>query len=292
MVREDFALLPVYKPAGWTSTDVLNFLKKKFRLRRVGHTGTLDPFAEGVLLLLLGRATRLTEDYQKLPKTYRAEGLLGVDTDTYDITGKEVDKKGIPPLGFDEFKTIVETFKGKRLQTPPPFSAKKINGVRAYKLARRGKKPQLKPVEIEIYRIELLKFEPPLFEIEAEVSGGTYIRSLIRDIGLAAGTVATTKRLIRTAVGGIGIDETVNVEHLKEVDSLEPFLKPPDYGLKHLPVVKLDDRDLQRFANGLALKVEGVKRGTYRVYDNKGNFVALGVVKEGELKPQKVFISR
>ena len=290
MVSVDFALLPVYKPSGWTSTDVINFLKKKFRLRRVGHTGTLDPFAEGVLLILLGKATRLAEYYQRLPKSYRAVGVLGLDTDTYDKTGKVLDEKEIPAMSREDFEKIVKSFRGKYLQTPPPFSAKKVKGVRAYKLARRGEKPTLKPVEVDIYDIKLLKFQPPKFEIETTVSGGTYIRSLIRDIGLKAGTVATTDKLVRTSVGNIGLNETVNVEFLKEIDDLTEFLKPPDYGLSPYPKASLTDEEVKRFINGVKIPVN-LEEGIYRIYDERGSFIAMGSITRGILKPEKVFIS-
>jgi len=292
MVKEDFALLPVYKPVGWTSTDVLNFLKKKFRLRRVGHTGTLDPFAEGLLVVLIGKATRLAEYYQKLPKTYRAVGVLGIDTDTYDLTGKVVLEEEPPEVDWESFNKVLEKFKGTYLQYPPPFSAKKVKGVRAYKLARKGERPELKPVKVEIYELKLLSFNPPRFEVETTVSGGTYVRSLIRDLGKALGSVAATEKLLRTAVGNISIDDAISIEELKKAKKLTPYLKVPDYGLTHLPSVKLSDDQLRQFSNGLTLEVKDLKEGTYRVYDKNGKFVAVGVVNEGGLKPEKVFTSR
>ena len=219
---ELFGLLAVVKPKGITSTGVLNEIKRHFGVKKIGHTGTLDPFASGLLLLLLGKATRLAEYYQRLPKTYRAVGLLGVETDTYDITGEVVSRRlpidlregrveipedlaaAFPPL--EEIERVVKSFEGEIEQIPPPFSAKKIKGKRAYELARKGKKVELKPVKVKIYKIDLLEYNPPRFTIGATVSGGTYIRSLIKDIGDKLGLGATTESLLRTSIGKLTLE--------------------------------------------------------------------------------------
>jgi tRNA pseudouridine55 synthase len=179
--KELFGLLPVYKPRGPTSTEVMNTIKKHFSLNRIGHTGTLDPFAEGLLVFLIGKATRLSEYYQKLPKEYIATGLLGTITDTYDITGKPLTppKENIE-ISKDRLLEVLETFKGKILQTPPPFSAKKIKGKRAYKLARQGKKVSLKPVEVSIYELELLEFNPPYFTLRSLLVRKKFAKTLPR----------------------------------------------------------------------------------------------------------------
>ncbi|RTZ67906.1 MAG: tRNA pseudouridine(55) synthase TruB, partial [Aquificaceae bacterium] len=176
---ELFGLIAVNKPKGLTSTEVLNRIKKKFGVSKVGHTGTLDPFAEGLLILLFGKATRLAEYYQKLPKRYIAGGILGIETDTYDITGNVVRQTQGNYPSREEFEGIVNTFRGEILQVPPPFSAKKVRGRRAYKLARKGKSINLQPVKVKIYEIHLLEYNPPRFTLDVKVSGGTYIRSLI-----------------------------------------------------------------------------------------------------------------
>ena len=287
---ELFGLLPIYKPKDPTSTEILNRLKKLFGIKRIGHTGTLDPFAEGLLLTLLGKATRLAEYYQKLPKKYRAVGIFGIETDTYDITGKILAQyRGKYPT-YEELKSALESFKGEIEQIPPPFSAKKVKGKRAYKLARKGLKPELKPVKVKIYDIELLDYKPPEFSIDVEVSGGTYIRSLIHDIGKKLGTGATTKELLRTKIGKISLEKAVPLEILEKAGSLEGFLLPPDYGLD-FPIFKADWETFKRLKMGQFLDVKGnFEEGKpVRVYLN-GNLAAIGRVLKGKLKPEKVFL--
>jgi tRNA pseudouridine55 synthase len=289
--REEFALLPVYKPKGLTSTEVLNRLKRKFGIKKLGHTGTLDPFAEGVLPVLLGRATRLAEYYQRLPKIYEAVGLLGMDTDTYDITGKVVKDEVPPSAEREKIEEVLKSFEGEIEQIPPPFSAKKVGGKRAYRLARSGKKVELKPVKVKIYSLKLLEYLPPRFKIEATVSGGTYIRSLVRDIGLKLGSVATTESLVRTAVGPITAQNCFSLEGILNSESLDRFLLPPEEGLKNFPSLELPPRELKLLTSGVKLQKPSLKDGLYRVYDERGNFVAVASAVEGKLKPDKVFLT-
>ncbi|NPB05472.1 MAG: tRNA pseudouridine(55) synthase TruB [Aquificae bacterium] len=286
----DFALLPVAKPRGITSTEVLNRLKRKFGLKKVGHTGTLDPFAEGLLLLLLGRATRLAEYYQKLPKTYRAVGLLGVETDTYDATGEVLFRKELEsPPSAGQLEKVLTEFVGTFEQQPPPFSAKKVGGKRAYRLARAGKKVELKPVKVTVYDLKLVSYEPPRFEVETTVSGGTYVRSLIRDIGRRLGTGATTERLIRTAVGKITLDGVPTLERLLDEPSLDPFLRPPWDGLD-LPVLKVGESDALKLRNGQLLEVSPPAEDLFLIFTEGGRFVGIGKNLGGKVKPEKVFI--
>ena len=291
--KELFGLLPVYKPRGPTSTEVMNTIKKHFSLNRIGHTGTLDPFAEGLLVFLIGKATRLSEYYQKLPKEYITTGLLGTITDTYDITGKPL----TPPrenieISKDRLLEVLETFKGKILQTPPPFSAKKIKGKRAYKLARQGKKVFLKPVEVSIYEIELLEFNPPYFTLRTVVSGGTYIRSLIHDIGQKLGVGATTYSLKRTKIGSLSLEEAFPLEELLNIPptELENLLLPPDKGLDYMPEVELSLQDLSLVKNGRKIPLREDIEGELFRLKFKGNLVALARKDKNLLKPEKVFI--
>jgi tRNA pseudouridine55 synthase len=292
-MSEPFALLAIYKPKNVTSTDVLNKVKRHFGWKRVGHSGTLDPFAEGLLLLLIGKATRLAEYYQKLPKTYRAVGLLGVSTDTYDITGKILEERKIEiPPSREELENVLKNFVGEYLQTPPPFSAIKIKGKRAYKLARKGIKVELKPRPVKVYSLKLCSYNPPKFEIETTVSGGTYIRSLIRDIGNKLGLGATTESLIRTSIGNITLGKAVTLEELLKIlpKDIENYLLPPDIGLEY-PTVEVDESTLHRLRNGvfIPLKDKLPEETFLKVYAN-GKFAALGVIKNGKLKPEKVFV--
>ncbi|NPA13724.1 MAG: tRNA pseudouridine(55) synthase TruB [Aquificae bacterium] len=291
---ELFGLLPVYKPRGPTSTEVMNTIKKHFSVNRIGHTGTLDPFAEGLLVFLIGKATRLSEYYQKLPKEYITTGLLGTITDTYDITGKPLTppKENIE-ISKDRLLEVLETFKGKILQTPPPFSAKKIKGKRAYKLARQGKKVSLKPVEVSIYELELLEFNPPYFTLRTVVSGGTYIRSLIHDIGQKLGVGATTYSLKRTKIGSLSLEEAFPLEELlnKPPTELENILLPPDKGLDYMPEVELSLQDLSLVKNGRKIPLREDIEGELFRLKFKGNLVALARKDKNLLKPEKVFIS-
>ena len=287
---ELFGLIAVNKPKGLTSTEVLNRIKKKFGVSKVGHTGTLDPFAEGLLILLFGKATRLAEYYQKLPKRYIAGGILGIETDTYDITGNVVRQTqgNYPSRG--EFEEIVNTFRGEILQVPPPFSAKKVRGRRAYKLARKGKSINLQPVKVKIYEIHLLEYNPPRFTLDVKVSGGTYIRSLIRDIGVKTSLGATTESLKRTEIGRLNLDSALNLEELLNLKDLKEVLLSPDKGLD-LPKVEVDESRLQLLKNGVYIPFEGNFREgqLVRVYSPFG-FSAIGKVVEGKLKPEKVFV--
>ncbi len=291
--KELFGLLPVYKPRGPTSTEVMNTIKKHFSLNRIGHTGTLDPFAEGLLVFLIGKATRLSEYYQKLPKEYITTGLLGTITDTYDITGKPLTppKENIE-ISKERLLEVLETFKGKILQTPPPFSAKKIKGKRAYKLARQGKKVSLKPVEVSIYEIELLEFNPPYFTLRTVVSGGTYIRSLIHDIGQKLGVGATTYSLKRTKIGSLSLEEAFPLEELLNTPptELENLLLPPDKGLDYMPEVEISLQDLSLVKNGRKIPLREDIEGELFRLKFKGNLVALARKDKNLLKPEKVFI--
>ncbi len=289
-ISKEFALLAVNKPRGITSTEVLNRLKRRFNLKKVGHTGTLDPFAEGLLLVLLGKATRLAEYYQKLPKTYRAVGLLGVETDTYDITGKVVFKKEIEkPPSAEEIKEVLKSFVGEIEQIPPPFSAKKVKGKRAYKLARKGQKVELKPVKVKVYDLKLVDYKPPRFEVETTVSGGTYVRSLIKDVGSSLGLGATTERLIRTSVGSISLARALPLEGLLELPSLEEVLVPPWEGLPFDKVL-VSEREALDLKMGKFLEKDLPEGGLFQIFTESGKFVGIGRKVGEKIKPEKVFI--
>ena len=267
-------------------------MRKKFQFSKLGHTGTLDPFAEGVLPVLVGKATRLSEYYLKLPKEYIATALLGVETDTYDITGKIV--RTLPAEGITEesLLKVLEEFKGEIKQVPPPFSAKKIRGRRAYKLARKGKKVDLEPVKVRIYNLELLEFEPPRFTVRTQVSSGTYIRSLLHDIGIKLGTVATTEKLIRTKVGNISVENTVRLEKLLEKPRiLESYKLPPDYGLEGvIPALDITQEEARKLKMGQIIPLNVLVNSELVRLKLGDNLVAVGRILDKAIKPEKVFI--
>jgi len=208
----------INKPAGWTSFDAVNFIRKKIRAAdpqnkklRVGHAGTLDPFATGLLIIAIGReATKKIDEFKKLTKTYQATLFLGATSNTQDCTGQITTLKVTPP-DSEQIVITLNQFTGKQLQTPPMFSAKKVNGQRLYKLARQGKEVERAPCEIEIYSIKLLEYNWPILKIEVQCSSGTYIRTLAQDIGERLQTGAYCEALTRTAIGEYSLTDAQNL---------------------------------------------------------------------------------
>jgi tRNA pseudouridine55 synthase len=232
------SFLLINKPEGWTSFDAVAFVRNKVRSGvipteetlpgidkqwlktkklRVGHAGTLDPFATGLLIIGVGReSTRRLDEFKKMPKTYIAEIKLGQTSNTYDKTGTISDfKSENKKITRKEILSIVKTFIGRQLQTPPMFSAKKINGQRLYDLARKGIEIDRKPNEIDINKIKVIKYAWPILKIEVQCSAGTYIRSLAHDIGHKLGTGAYCQELVRTKIGKFLLKKAINLDTLK-----------------------------------------------------------------------------
>lgn len=217
--------LIVNKPAGITSFDAVKKVKSVLREKKIGHVGTLDPFAEGVLILALGRYTKLFFLFDDMPKEYIAVGVFGESRDTDDINGnilKVSDKKNI--LSFSELENIIKkNFYGNIIQKPPIYSAKRINGQRAYNMARENIDFEIKSVNVCVNEIELLEYDYPLFKIKTSVSKGTYIRAIIRDIGEITGNFAYTKELHRTAIGNFTIDKALDLNNISNKNILSLF---------------------------------------------------------------------
>ena len=217
--------LIVNKPAGITSFDAVKKVKSILREKKIGHVGTLDPFAEGVLILALGRYTKLFFLFDDMPKEYIAVGVFGESRDTDDINGnilKVSDKKNI--LSFSELENIIKkNFYGNIIQKPPIYSAKRINGQRAYNMARENIDFEIKSVNVCVNEIELLEYDYPFFKIKTSVSKGTYIRAIIRDIGEMTGNFAYTKELHRTAIGNFTIDKALNLNNISNKNILSFF---------------------------------------------------------------------
>jgi tRNA pseudouridine55 synthase len=203
------------KPAGITSHDVVAKVRRLLGIRQVGHFGTLDPFATGVLPLSVGKATRFAQFYLKSRKAYEGVIRFGYATDTYDATGKPISEPVTPELHSARLDEIFREFTGRVMQTPPPFSAKRVGGTRAYQLARQQKPVQLNPVEVEIYALELLGMEQDTVHFAVECSGGTYVRSLAHDIGRRVECGAHLARLRRTAVAEFTESRAVTLERLE-----------------------------------------------------------------------------
>lgn len=243
-------ILNVNKQPGITSHDVVSRVRRAVVKTKVGHAGTLDPLATGVLIVLVGQAVRISEYVMDLPKTYRTEITLGVTTDTYDADGS-VTSESTVDVSESELRTALQRFVGQIDQTPPPYSAARVDGERAYRLARRGTPTAPTPRLAHVYRIEVLAFDPPSVEIEVECAKGTYIRSIAHDLGLALGCGAHVKTLQRTRVGPFDLDSSIDSTEIADScqhDRLESLLRPMDLGLAHIPstVVEIEDeKDLR-----------------------------------------------
>jgi tRNA pseudouridine55 synthase len=280
--------LIVDKPKGITSHQVVERVRKLLGKRvKVGHTGTLDPLATGVLILALGKATRLSEYLLKQDKCYRVVAQFGLSSPTYDVDAqvKEVECRKVSK---EELERVLERFKGEIEQVPPPFSALRVKGKRAYEFAREGKKVELPPRKVKIYSLKLTSFNYPLFELELCCSSGTYVRSLVHDIGEALKCSAVVKELRRTRVGKISIEEAAPLEKL-EREGVEKFLKEPGE-LLPLREITLKGKEVELFKRGVKLKLEGVKEGELYKVISQGKLVGIGRGQKGLLKPEKVLV--
>ena len=270
-------LLNINKPSGWTSHDVVARVRRLAGEKRVGHAGTLDPLAEGVLVVLLGRATRLADFIQAQRKTYVAEVALGTATSTDDAEGSVTATAPVPSLsGLD---AVVQRFRGDIMQTPPAYSALKVGGQRAYAVARRGGAVVLQARPITVYDLQVLSLEP--LRLEVTCSKGTYIRSLARDIAEALGTVGHLEHLLRIRVGPFTLADAVTLEHLEVTRSL----LPADAALPDAPVVELAEEDAVRIVNGQSVACAGLQGDPVRVYDPNGRLLCIARAQDGFLRP-------
>ncbi len=209
-------ILIINKPAGPTSHDIVDEIRKISGIKQVGHTGTLDPFAEGLLIILVGKATKLQSHFMNMNKTYLAALKLGKTTDTYDITGikSQITSTKLQTITKSQIQNILNTFIGEIEQMPPAFSAIKIKGHKAYELARKGIKPNLQSRKVKIYDIKILDYKYPKLEIEVKCGKGTYIRSLAHDIGQKLNCGAYLEKLVRTQIGKFNIKNSVKMSKL------------------------------------------------------------------------------
>jgi tRNA pseudouridine55 synthase len=246
----------VDKPAGMTSHDVVQQVRRSFAIRAAGHTGTLDPFATGLLVVLVGRATRLARFVELESKTYLATARLGIRTSTDDLTGVPVAISETTPLPPEaRVREALAGFQGTQLQRPPQYSAKHVGGERSYQKARRGEAVELAEVSVTVHRIELVRYEPPELTFRAAVSTGTYLRAIARDLGERLGVGAHLTQLRREAIGSLRVENAVMLEQVGPA-----ALLPPHGLLQHLPRVDLDDAARQDVAHGRAV-VDGREAG-------------------------------
>lgn len=246
-------ILNLNKPAGWTSHDVVARVRRILGQRRVGHAGTLDPLATGVLLVGVGHATRVLEYLMRGQKVYRAVARLGVITDTYDIQGKVIATAEVPPLTKEEVERALQPFCGEIQQVPPAYSAVKQQGEPAYRGARRGAELQLTPRMVTIDRIELQAWQPPLLTLEVHCSPGTYIRSLIHDLGQVLGCGATLVELARLRSGRFTLEDAISLEDLADAAArgdLSQHLYPIQAALTDLLPVHITAEEAAHLVHG------------------------------------------
>lgn len=282
-------IIVVDKPIGITSFDVIRVLRRNLKERRIGHTGTLDPLATGILVICVGKATKLAQDIEGYEKEYVADLELGFKTDTYDIEGKVLDKVDKFDISYENFEKTLETFKGDIKQVPPMYSAIKVDGKKLYELAREGVEIERKARDVSIKNLETISFDGVKAKIDCTVSKGTYIRSLIYDLGEKLGTFATMTGLRRTRVGEEDLGRAFTLEAIEKMVSENDFsflVSIEDY-FKFPKVDIENENDLKLFVNGQRYK-KRINEGKYRVY-SKNNFIGLGEVTKGLLKGYKYY---
>lgn len=295
-------ILFVDKPLGWTSFDVVAFVRRGTGEKRVGHGGTLDPAATGVLLVLVGQAARVTEYLMDLPKTYRATVRLGIETNTYDSEGEVTAERAVD-VSEAQLLAALDGFRGEIEQVPPAFSAVKVGGQRAYALARKGEEVTLKARKATVYRLDMLRFDSPDVEIEVECSRGTYVRSLAFDLGRALGCGAHLAALERTRIGPFAVGSAASEAMLRAAfadGSWRELMQPIDCGLLGLPALTLGVEDEKDVRNGrvvsldvettarLAKVVDGMEA---RGYAGDGSLIGILAYdgESGMWRPRKVF---
>ena len=284
--------LLIDKPEGFTSSDVVAVLRGLLHTKRIGHTGTLDPMATGVLTVFTGRATKLCELLPSDEKRYTAVFQLGMTSDTLDRTGNILSRSPVT-VGKEQVEQVLEQFRGEIEQIPPMYSAIKQDGVRLYDLARQGITAKRESRRVIIHELRLLKADERehVYTIDVRCSKGTYIRSLCDDIGQALGCGAIVTELRRTCANGFGIEQCVTLEQLKASDAPSSLLLPCDQALLSYHAVTVTEGQAKRFCNGGALAQDRIKLTQnpteyLRVYAPNGDFLGLGVLRDGELKVQ------
>ena len=275
------------KPAGWTSQDVTARLGRVFGTRRIGHGGTLDPMATGVLPVFVGRGTRGVEFFEHAEKTYETELLLGVATDTEDTTGTVLTRREVS-VTQEQLDGTLERFRGEIMQIPPMYSALKVNGQKLCDLARKGRQVERQPRPVTIHELTLLSREGDTLRLRVRCSKGTYIRTLCADIGEALGCGGCMQALRRTQAGEYTIAEAVPLQQLLEAAEPETYLRDVDTMFRGYPGVKLTVNQEKRCRNGNAFSVS-LPGGTYRAYSQSGEFLMLAKVEDGVMSTIKSF---
>lgn len=287
-------VLVVDKPVGLTSHDVVQIIRRGTGIRRAGHTGTLDPRASGVLVVLIGPAVRLSEYVSASDKRYQATIRLGSSTDTFDAEGRVTSSAPVGSITEEQFEDILDQYVGEIEQVPPPYSAIKVGGRKAYEMAREGEEVNLEPRVIQVYSLELLEWDSPEAVVDVFCSSGTYVRSLANDLGNALGVGAHLVGLRRTKSGRFTLRDAVPLRRLQEsftAGDWYRYLIPAAEALAEWPMVELDADEVELIRHGHRVLAEPGSKGWARGVSEQGDLVALLEVDEekSEWQPRKVF---
>ena len=292
-------ILIIDKPAGMTSHDVVNHVRRILKTKRVGHTGTLDPFATGVLVLLVGKATRLAQFVDKATKEYVAEIRFGFATDTSDLTGKALGKDTGINFSAADLEKALDKFRGEIEQIPPMYSAKKLGGKKLYEHARKGEAIERKPSKVTIDELTILETNlnssEPAARIRVVCSAGTYIRALAEDIGKELGTGAHLTALRRTIAGEFTLADSISLEELEAEDDPSGLLLPIESLVSHLPIIQLPPERIASTLNGMSTRIGGSGRSdqeTVAIVSHERNLVAIGIYDstDSSIKPKIVLV--
>lgn len=281
-------ILIVDKPAGWTSQDVAAKLRGVFHEKRVGHGGTLDPMATGVLPIFIGRATRAVPFFEHADKVYEAGLRLGLVTDTQDVTGRTLETHEVD-ITQERLEAALDSFRGEIAQIPPMYSAIKVNGQKLYALARQGKAVERAPRPVTIFALDLLGGAGADWRLRVHCSKGTYVRTLCHDIGAALGCGGCLSALRRTRAGAYDVTRSHTMAEILAAENPEALLLPTDSLFSDRPALKVAENAERKLRNGAPLHTPKLKDGEYRVYNQAGDFLLLAQVANGELKTVKSF---
>jgi tRNA pseudouridine55 synthase len=283
-------VLPLDKPVGPSSHDMVAAVRRALGTRRVGHTGTLDPFASGLLLLCIGPATRIAEYLTGLDKRYSARMMLGRSTDTDDSTGAVLTECDMAGITLEDVERAIAPLRGVVLQRPPAYSAKKVGGERAYAAARAGRELALEPVPVRIDEISVTGFEPPFVDLDIACGSGTYIRAIARDVGASLGVGGHLVALRRTRVGSMDVVGALSFDDLSVAGAAERALIPPLRALDHLPVFQLDAEASEHVRHGRPLRAgSGMAEGVVLLAAGE-RLIAVAEHVDGRLQPRKVLL--
>jgi len=289
--RDVHGILLLDKPAGWSSNQAVQKVRWLFQARKAGHTGTLDPFATGMLPICLGEASKTAAFMLDADKTYEARARLGEATATGDLAGEILRREALPVLGAGDIERAMAAFTGDIRQVPPMYSALKHQGQPLYKLARAGQEVEREARSVTIHGLELLAWNPPDLEFRVRCSKGTYVRTLAEDLAAALGSCAHLQALRRTASGPFdsGMVTLEALEESVQAGTADALLLPPDAGLADWPVVTLDAAAAERFSHGNPVPVAKSAPALARVYSDAGLLLGLGEVTiENLLKPRRI----